>query len=47
MTFDPFMVCTNLCPSCGGNTGRMLHGVFKYAIAVLSDERIEAHEPLV
>ena len=30
MTFDRFMVWSNLCPSCCGNTGRLLHGVRKY-----------------
>ena len=34
MTFDRFMVWSNLCPRCCGNTGRMLHGICKYAIAV-------------
>ena len=29
-----FMLWSNLCPSCCGNTGRMLHGICKYAIAV-------------
>ena len=33
MTFDLFMVWSNLFPSCGCNTGRMLHGICKYAIA--------------
>ena len=48
MTFDLFMVWSNLCPSCCCNTGRMLYGIFKYAIAfVLSGERIVALGPLV
>ena len=47
MTFDLYLVWSNLCPICCGNTGRMLHGICKYAIAVLSDERIVAHGPLV
>ena len=34
MTFDLYMVWSNLCPSCHGNNGRMLHGICKYAIAV-------------
>ena len=34
MTFDLFIVWSNLRPSCYGNTGRMLHGICKYAIAV-------------
>ena len=42
MTFDLFMVRSNLCPSCCGNTGRLLHGICKYA-----GERIVAHGPLV
>ena len=29
MTFDGFMVWSNLCPSCCGNTGRLLHGMCK------------------
>ena len=47
MTFDLFMVWSNSCPSCCGNTGRMLHGICKYAIAVLSGVRFVAHGPLV
>ena len=47
MTFDLFMVWSNLCPSCCGNTGRMLHGICKYAITVLSGELIMAYGPLV
>ena len=36
MTFDLFMVSSNLCPSCDATTtGRMLHGICKYAIAVV------------
>ena len=42
MTFDLFMVWSNLCPSCYGNTGRLLHGIYKYA-----GEQIVAHGPLV
>ena len=42
MTFDGFMVWSNMCPSCCGNTGRLLHGICKYA-----GERIVAHGPLV
>ena len=34
MTFDLLMLWSNLCPSCGCNTGRMLHGICKYTIAV-------------
>ena len=34
MTIDLFMEWSDLCPSCCGNTGRMLHGICKYAIAV-------------
>ena len=36
------MAWSNLCPSCCGNTGRLLHGICKYA-----GERIVAHGPLV
>ena len=36
------MVWSNLCPSCCGNTGRLLHGICKYA-----GERIVAHGPFV
>ena len=36
------MVWSNLCPSCYGNTGRLLHGICKYA-----GEQIVAHGPLV
>ena len=32
MAFDLFMVWSNLCPS--GNTGGMLHGICKFAVAV-------------
>ena len=42
ITFDRFMVWSNLCPNCCGNTGRMLHDICKYA-----GERIVAHGPLV
>ena len=42
MTFDLFMVWSILCPSCCGNTGRLLHGFCKYA-----GERMVAHGPLV
>ena len=42
MTFDLFMVWSDLCPSCCGNTGRLLHDICKYA-----GERIVAHGPLV
>ena len=38
MTFDLFMIWSNLCPSCYGNTGRLFHGICKYA-----GERIMAH----
>ena len=31
MTFDLFMVWSNLCPSCCGNAGRLLHDICKYA----------------
>ena len=41
MTFDLFMV-SNLCPSCCGNTERLLHGICKHA-----SERIVAHGSLV
>ena len=41
MTFDLFRVWSNLCPSCCGNTGRLLHGICKCA-----GERL-AHGPLV
>ena len=41
LTFDFFMIWSYLCPSCG-NTGRLLHGICKYA-----GERILAHGPLV
>ena len=34
MIFDLCVVWSKLCPSCCGNTGRMLHGICKYAIAV-------------
>ena len=44
MTFDLFMVWSNLCPSCCGNTGRMLQICNS---CFLSDERIVAHGPLV
>ena len=33
MTFDLFMVWSDLCPSCCDNTGRMLHSICKCAIA--------------
>ena len=36
------MVWSDLCPSCCGNTGRMLHGICKYA-----GEQIVAHGSLV
>ena len=42
MTFDLFMVLSNLCISCCGSTGRLLHGICKYA-----GERIVSHAPLV
>ena len=42
MTFDLFMVWSNLCPSYSGNTGRLLHGICKYA-----GEQIVALGPLV
>ena len=42
MTFDLFMVWSNLCPICCGNTGRLLHGICKYG-----GEHIVAHGPLV
>ena len=42
MTFDLFMIWSNLCPSCCGNTGRLLHGICKYA-----GERIVSHGLLV
>ena len=42
MTFDLFMVWSNVYPSCCGNTGRLLHGICKYA-----GERIMVHGPLV
>ena len=42
MTFDLFMVWSNLCPSCCGNTGGLLHGICKYA-----GERIVAYGSLV
>ena len=34
MTFDLSLVWSNVCPSCSGNTGRVLYGICKYAIAV-------------
>ena len=40
MTFDLFMVWSNLCPSYCGNTKRLLPGIFKYA-----GERIMARGP--
>ena len=42
MTFDLFMVWSNLSPSYFGNTGRLLHGICKYA-----GEQIVANGPLV
>ena len=42
MPFDLFMVWSDLCPSCSGNTGRLLHGICKCA-----GEWIVAHWPLV
>ena len=42
MTFDLFMVWSDLCPSCCCNTGRLLHGICKYAV-----ERSVAHGPHV
>ena len=47
ITFDFFMTWSNLCPSCCGNTGRMLHGICKCAITVLSGEVIMVYGPLV
>ena len=41
------MIWSDLSPSCCGNTGRPLHGIYKSAIAVLSDERIVACLPLI
>ena len=34
VTFDLFTAGSDLCPSCCGNTGRMLHGICRYAMAV-------------
>ena len=34
MTIDLSMAQLNLYPSCFGNTGRMLHGISRYKIAV-------------
>ena len=31
-----FTIWLNLSPSCWGNTGKMLHGIYRYAITVLS-----------
>ena len=42
MTFDIFLVWSDLCPSSCGNSGRLLHAICKYA-----GERIVAHGPLV
>ena len=42
MTFDLFYGMVKLCPSYCGNTGRLLHGICKYA-----GERIVAHGSLV
>ena len=47
MTFGLFKVWSNLCPSCCANTGRQLHGICKYEIAVSSGGRTVAHGPLV
>ena len=33
MTFDLYTTWSNFCPSCSGNTARMLHGIFKHANA--------------
>ena len=46
MTFDLFMVWSNLCPTCCGNTGRLLHSICRCCIA-FTGERIVAHGPLV
>ena len=35
MTFDPSKALSNFCPSFYGNIGKMLHGICRYAIAVL------------
>ena len=35
--FDLLMAWLNLCPSCCGNTGRILQGICRYAMAVYSD----------
>ena len=35
MIFDSFTARSNVWPSCCGNTGRMLHGSCKYAMALL------------
>ena len=42
MTFYLFMVWSIFCPSCCGDTGRLLHGICKY-----TGERLVAHGPLV
>ena len=35
MTFDLFMALSNFCPSWCGNTGRKMHDICRYAMAVL------------
>ena len=44
MTFDLFMVWSNLCPIFCGNTGRLFHDICKFKYA---GERIVAYGPLV
>ena len=36
MTFDFFTARSSFCPSCWGNTGRILHRIRRYAIAELT-----------
>ena len=35
MTFDLFMTLSNFFPSCCGYTGRISHGICRYAMAIL------------
>ena len=42
MTFDLFMVWSNLCSNCCRNTGKLLRSICKYA-----GERIVVHGPFV
>ena len=47
MTFELSTAWSDLCLSCCGSTGRMLHGMCRYAMAVYLGEQIVAHGPLV